>query len=179
MSIIQTFSGKYVDLMDLKESDISIKDIAHSLSMQCRFNGHSKEFFSVAQHCALVSYFCGDDALQGLLHDASEAYLSDLPRPLKMSGMINGYLDVEEKVQHLIYSKFGVSTDESYLVKEADLLCLKIEAKSFMNYSSEWNLKFSVPSIDIIPLSQEAAKQQFIDRFKELCPNYEFYEKLL
>src|SRR4051794_15527189 len=81
---ITTFSRRQFWPLDPHSDEIHIEDIAHSLSQQCRFGGHSRSFYSVAQHSCLVSALCkANDALWGLLHDASEAYLGDIPRPLK------------------------------------------------------------------------------------------------
>src|SRR5438552_3035736 len=108
---IQTFTGKKFFPLEPNADDICIEDIAHSLSMQCRFNGHSKQFYSVAQHSVLIaSWWFGDYpklAKYALLHDASEAYLSDIPRPLKQLPEFEFYKKAEQLLQDLIYAKFG------------------------------------------------------------------------
>jgi hypothetical protein len=80
---IVTYTGRRFHFLDPKIDEISIEDIAHALSNVCRFTGHTKRFYSVAEHSCLVSALC-DNRLEGLLHDASEAYMSDLSSPLKM-----------------------------------------------------------------------------------------------
>ena len=86
MSWIQTYTGrKFFPLTD-EPGEIDLRDIAHSLALQCRFNGHCRQFYSVAEHSVRVSHILPDEeAAWGLLHDAAEAYVSDLPRPLKLT----------------------------------------------------------------------------------------------
>lgn len=85
-SWIQTFSGRQFFPLEPRVEDVCIEDIAHGLSNLCRYAGHCECFYSVAQHCLLVSRVVPrEHALRGLLHDASEAYLIDVPRPIKHS----------------------------------------------------------------------------------------------
>ena len=106
-AFIQTYTGKLIDPFNVEEGDISIEDIAHSLSMQCRFNGHSKRFYSIAEHSINVSLILRimdlpfKTQLLGLLHDASEAYLSDILAPIKK--YLPDYLSMEEKLSTDIY----------------------------------------------------------------------------
>ena len=87
-----TYTGKEFYPLDPNPADIDIKDIAHALSNCCRFAGHIKSFYSVAQHSVIVSELCEpENALAGLLHDASEAYLSDIARPVKYTEQMEGY----------------------------------------------------------------------------------------
>ncbi len=106
--VIRTFTGKYVNPFDFKIEDVDIEDIAHALSMLCRFGGHCKQFFSVAQHslhvCQCIENF--DLKLTGLLHDASEAYLVDVPRPIKK--YLTNYKDIENRIQAVISEKFNL-----------------------------------------------------------------------
>ena len=110
MSCIKTRSGIMFDPLAPKADQIIITDIAHSLSMLCRANGHFKHFYSVGQHCIN----CAKEAaargysirlqLACLLHDGSEAYLSDVTRPVKAE--IPKYLEIEEPLQDAIWLKF-------------------------------------------------------------------------
>jgi uncharacterized protein len=131
---IQTYTGKKFFPLDPNIEDICIEDIAHSLSMQCRFNGHSKEFYSVAQHCVVMArlWFPEEPELKlyALLHDASEAYLSDIPRPLKHLPQFNFYRDAETTLQALIYIKYGLIPVEPERIKRADNEILGEEAMS-------------------------------------------------
>lgn len=109
MSYIRTFTGKLVDPVHLTLDDICIEDIAHSLSNQCRFSGHVRRFYSVAEHSVRVMKKCSIDPLAALLHDASEAYLVDLPRPLKYHPEFQFYKVVEAHVSGCIEEKFGLT----------------------------------------------------------------------
>src|SRR6266516_3714044 len=106
-------SGKWFNVFDPKPEDIDLKDIAHALANQCRFTGHVREFYSVAQHSVLVSQFCdASDAQWGLLHDASEAYLSDIARPIKKHPDFGPfYLKVEDGLTAAIMKAFDLTKD--------------------------------------------------------------------
>jgi hypothetical protein len=124
---IETHSGKKMYFLDPTPEMIDIDDIAHSLSLQCRFSGHTSQFYSVAEHSVNVAAELADEVqLQGLLHDASEAYLLDVPSPVKQ--YLGGYKEMEEKLMKAIFAKFGVKWPMSIMVKEADHVMLKREA---------------------------------------------------
>ena len=111
MSHITTFTGKHFDPLEPDASLIDIRDIAHALSLTCRGNGHVKTFFSVAQHCincALEAEARGYSQrvmLACLIHDASEAYMSDVPRPFKQA--LPEYKKIEEQLLELIMKDFS------------------------------------------------------------------------
>lgn len=167
---IQTYSGRRFTPTNPNPDAVVIQDIAHSLSMQCRFSGHTKKFYSVAQHSVLVSYTCNhEDALWGLLHDASEAYLVDVPRPLKRSGKFNAYLEFEQKVQAAICKRFGLTLNEPPSVKRADMLLLATEARDLMSpLRSDWVQPIDPLPFKIDSLSPQEAKDLFMRRFFEL-----------
>jgi hypothetical protein len=103
---IRTFSGKYINPLDPDPELIDIEDIAHALSNQCRFGGHTVDFFSVAQHCIFMcERITPGHELAALLHDASEAYLLDIPKPIKVN--LNGYEEAEQRIMKIIASKYG------------------------------------------------------------------------
>ena len=115
---ITTYTGIHFYPTEPKIEDIEIKDIAHSLSLICRGNGQVKSFFSVGQHCILCAKEAAAEGLSDrlvlacLLHDASECYLSDVPRPFKKT--LNGYDELENKILDLIYEKYlGSSLTEA------------------------------------------------------------------
>jgi hypothetical protein len=124
-SSIQTFSGR-VDPLNATVDEINIEDIAHSLSRQCRYNGHCDGFMSVARHSIWVSErleslgLSTEIQLVGLLHDAAEAYLGDLVRPLKHSEFGKIYLEVEAALEAVIAEKFGIPYPFPPEVYEAD-----------------------------------------------------------
>lgn len=113
MNTMTTFTGKRFDPIRITPDDICLEDIAHALSLSCRGGGHLKYFYSVAQHslnCAAEARARGwSERLQlaCLLHDASEAYLSDVIRPIK--GRLTNYLEIEAAVMEKILEKFGLS----------------------------------------------------------------------
>jgi 5'-deoxynucleotidase YfbR-like HD superfamily hydrolase len=166
---IQTYSGRRFNPMKPNPKAIVIQDVAHALSMQCRFNGHCKEFYSVAQHCVLVSHMCGEDALWGLLHDASEAYLVDIPRPLKHSGKFQAYLEMEEIMQRAICERFGLSLVEPASVKRADKILLSTEARDLMSpLHKDWRQPAEPLPFTITSWSPKEAEEKFIQRFDKL-----------
>lgn len=167
---IQTFTGRKFHPLNPSISEISLLDIAHALSNICRFTGHAKEFYSVAQHCVLVSYICdSQDALHGLLHDASEAYLSDISRPLKHSGFFEEYKKIEHNLQSLIFQKFGLSMEEPKGVKLADTTLLATEARDLLSpLHPDWNQPAKPLPFTITALPPKEAKALFLERFEEL-----------
>lgn len=145
------FSGGKFHLQDMIPEEIKIKDITHALSMICRFGGHSRYFYSVAQHSLNVMKMMKDDGyttdiiLYGLLHDASEAYLGDIPRPLKQ--MLPEYEIIEEKLQKVIWEHFKKQyglpipgSTQLSLVKTYDDYALSMEAKALFSNSTKWEL---------------------------------------
>lgn len=177
---IQTYTGRRFTPTNPNPDAIVIQDIAHALSMQCRFGGHVKSFYSVAQHCVLVSYICNfEDAFWGLMHDASEAYLIDLPRPLKHSGKLDAYKEFEGKVQTAICKRFGLPEKEPISIKKADTILLVTEARDLLpNKRSDWALTAEPLPFKINPLGPKEAKDLFMKRFYELTNmpgSYEHY----
>jgi len=142
---IGTYTGIHFYPLDPLPEDVCIEDIAHSLSQICRFNGHTKGFYSVALHCLNVAKYLkkwGYDGLVqlcGLLHDAPEAYIGDVTRPFKLCltdiGCLKAFDDIEDSVTIAIYKHFELpSPDEKTqeVVKMADDYVLALEAKRFM-----------------------------------------------
>src|SRR5574338_901953 len=178
---IQSYSGRRFNPTRPVVDAIVIQDIAHSLSMQCRFSGHVKKFYSVAQHCVLVSYICDSaDALWGLLHDASEAYLVDIPRPLKHSGKFNDYLEFEDKMQKAICKRFSLPEIEPDSVKKADKILLATEARDLMSpLHKDWQQPEEPLPFKIDPLPQQEAKDLFVKRFYQLINSPNGYQHYL
>lgn len=178
---IQTYSGRRFTPTNPNPDAIVIQDIAHSLSMQCRFSGHVKKFYSVAQHSVLVSYICNhEDALWGLMHDATEAYLVDVPRPLKRSGKFDAYLQFEEVMQKAVCKRFGLSEQEPPSVKLADSILLSTEARDLMSpLRSDWVQAIEPLPFKIDPLPPAQAKDLFMKRFYELLKMPGAYEHYL
>lgn len=122
--------GHEIDIRNPDPENIQIEDIAHALSHICRFGGHCFPFYSVAQHCVLVMALAPENLkLAALLHDASEAYLGDIIKPLKIL-LGNAYSDYEERFDLVIANKFGIDKKDLEAVKEFDKLALEIEHKA-------------------------------------------------
>ena len=150
---------------------VCIEDFAHALSCQCRFGGHSSKFYSVAEHSVSVSKLCApEDALWGLLHDASEAYLVDVPRPLKQLPEFAAYREAEHRLQRVIAARFGLSPVQPASVTEADDTILWIEAHSLGAIEEETIRDIPIPlEMEIVsPLLPADAERLFLERFKEL-----------
>lgn len=164
---IQTFSGRRFNPTNPNPKAIVIQDIAHSLSMQCRFSGHCKYFYSVAQHSVLVSHVCNsEDALWGLLHDASEAYLVDIPRPLKQSGKFEAYKEMEAVMQKAICQRFSLPEREPPSVKRADKVLLATEARDLMSpLHPDWRHPALPLPFHIEAWGPTKAEKEFLDRF--------------
>jgi hypothetical protein len=139
---IYTYSGRLIDVLDPRPADIAPEDIAHALACTCRFNGHSREFYSVAQHSILVAEICGHP--WGLLHDAAEAYMGDIVRPLKgcLALANERYLErwqsVEDRLLGVIANRFRVKgfPDEDRL-EEADNQALATEIRDLIDPRAE------------------------------------------
>ena len=167
---IATFSGVRFWPLLPNPDDILIADIAHALAHQCRFGGHSREFYSVAEHSVHVSKLClPEDAFWGLLHDASEAYLVDLPRPLKLLPEFAPYREAECRLQRAVAVRFGLPPDQPASVTEADDTMLWIEAHSLLGSMPFEAVRDTRPPFEITdPLLPVEAERLFLSRFKEL-----------
>lgn len=162
---MQTYTGVQFWPLDPRPEEVRLEDIAHSLANQCRYAGHVTRFYSVAQHSVLVSQIVpvGHSAW-GLLHDATEAYLVDLPRPVKRySAMGSMYRDIETRLMLTICSRFGLPFDEPISVKAADDVLLMTEKRDLMpNCPAKWR-ESAEPLPQIIrPWSPEEAEERFL-----------------
>lgn len=169
MSWMVTYTGREVHPLNLRPEDVDINDIAHALSNTCRFGGHSREFYSVAQHSVLVSALVPpEDALAGLLHDAAEAYMADLITPIKAA--IPGYAELEGKILAVVCARFGVLHIPPS-VKKADLTALATEKRDLMTVNNTpWPLLVGVrPSYRYIsPSPPKDARHAFLARYNEI-----------
>lgn len=161
-------SGLYFDLLDPESSVFTIEDIAHALSNICRFTGHCSSFLSVAQHCVHVSHQVPDeDALAGLLHDAAEAFVGDVAKPLKM--LLPEYSVIEARIEAAVLARFGIAAiPES--VKDADLRMLATEQLQLMRNRDNWvHTEGRQPYPLVLPRWTPAeAKRMFLYRFGDL-----------
>lgn len=175
---METYTGKKFHILKPKLQDIDIKDIAHSLALQCRFGGHCKVFYSVAEHSVRVSDILPEELkLAGLLHDAAEAYVGDVVRGMKEN--MTSFKKIEKNILELIFIKFKVPTKliEDKRVKEADDVLVATEGRDIMSNTDNWIDELGVlPLSDyIIPLESEpkaldwkVAEKLFLIRFDAL-----------
>lgn len=136
---LQTFTGRKVFPLAASPDDICIEDIAHALSMLCRFGGHSSRFYSVAEHSVLVASKTG---LHGLLHDAAEAYLVDLPTPLKQ--LMPKYQRAEQRLLDVIYEGLHIqlpTDDFRHIVKVVDRKVLMTERAALFPVQLPWSVE--------------------------------------
>jgi hypothetical protein len=166
---IQTYTGRHFDLNNPSADDIELADIAHHLSNLCRYTG-AGSFYSVAQHSVLVSFGVRPrNALWGLLHDASEAYVNDISAPLKALPEFAGYRRIEKKIMVAVANKFGLPWPEPAEVKVVDRLMLRTEARDLGLISPDWEC-YSMKPLDMIiePMTPKEAEVAFLDRFCDL-----------
>ncbi len=165
---IQTFSGRIFHPTDPRPEEIDLADIAHSLSLQCRFNGHCRIFYSVAEHSVRVSNLLAPEhALWGLLHDAGEAYLTDLPRPVK--NQVSDYRDLEDHLLQKVAERFALPWPIPSPVHEADDRMLMTEARDLMAPPpASWGIDTTPDPTPIEPWTAQEAERIFLERFEAL-----------
>jgi uncharacterized protein len=175
MSRILVHTDKFFPLLEPTVDDIDIEDIAHSLSHQCRFNGHTPVFYSVAQHCVIVAKSLPPPLrLRGLLHDGSETYYSDIPTPLK--NLMPEYRAMEDRCHRVIERKFGLPEGafDCPEVKLSDLRALVTEFRDIRGVTMDREGFERLQGIEpfkakIRPIMKpETAKRQFLKMFHEL-----------
>lgn len=172
MSWLQTWSGRRLDLLDPLPESINILDISHGLANECRFAGQCRSYYSVAQHSIIASQIVRNDlAMEALLHDAAEAYLKDIPTPLK--ALLPEYRVIEERLSRVIRKCFGLPEDLAPEIKAADLQLLATERRDLMTFrrDSDWPCLDGVQPLDrtISAVGPQAARQLFQGRFLQLA----------
>lgn len=172
---MQTHTNRAWHFEDPRAEDVDILDIAHALGNLCRYGGHCRSFYSVAEHSYWVSHIVPpEDALAGLLHDATEAYVCDVPRPLKH--LLTNYKATENRQWEAIAAAFGLPTELPESVKEADNAMLFVEKDQLLDtmppeFEASWGMGcVRRPGLDVRLhlLSPRAATAVFLKRFKEL-----------
>lgn len=169
--LLMSGSVLYFDSPDPKVMDPEV--IAHALSQLCRWTGQTLKFFSVAQHCVIVSKIVPPEhALAGLLHDASEAFIGDVSRPLKYAlneaapGMLS---DIEDRLHAAIAKRYGFPFPYDPSVKLADNVSLATEKRDILPNDRKPMIGLPEPlEAPLKTLGPKAAKRQWLERFEEL-----------
>jgi 5'-deoxynucleotidase YfbR-like HD superfamily hydrolase len=179
---ISTYLGNRFYPQEPRIDRVDLEDIAHGLAYQCRFNGQTRVFYSVAQHSLMVASVLPPELHRAaLLHDAAEAYLGDMVKPLKR--LLPEFARLEDGVTRLIAQTFGVDfgSDDAQApaarraiyraIKHADMVALATEKRDLMPHSVEpWSYLHGIEPLPqpIEPLSPLQAKQAFLDAWAQL-----------
>jgi len=174
--VIQTQSGLYFNLLNPRPEDVRIEDIAHALANLCRFGGHTRRFYSVAQHSLLVAELVPPGlAFQALLHDAAEAYCGDMISPLKMC--VPGYVTIQKRIEAAVAERFNIPHELPAEIKRADLVALATERRDLMpDCPHKWDCLDGVEPHPMpeIPMRPSYAREIFLamaELFQTRNPN--------
>lgn len=163
---ISLVNGGYFDFIDMEQSQYTIEEIAHNLSMICRFTGAVKKHYSVAQHSVLVSLHVPQEhALAALFHDMSEAFMSDINSPLK--ALLPKYKEFEIKVEKFMFARMGLKFPMHPSIKLADIAVFHAENQDLRGIESPWAGVERYPK-KITPWSSEKARREFMKRYEQL-----------
>lgn len=166
-------SGAWFDFCAPADSEFTIDDIAHGLANICRYSGQCSSFYSVAEHSILVSEIAKGFEYEALLHDAAEAFLGDITRPLKQ--MLPEYKRIETEVEEAILDRFGIDGPIPPQVKQADLRVLAAEQRQIMPEGTDgWvrGQKVEPAPVVVRHLPPVEAKTLFLERFNVLRSSY-------
>ena len=178
---IRTFTGRRYYPADPRAEDISLEDIAHHLSMLCRFTGAVSRFYSVAEHSVLVSKVVPPEhAFAGLMHDAVEAYLGDVSRPVKQ--MLPDYKALEAINWKVMAERFGLPYKLPPCIKEADIAVYYAERAELMppgDVAADSALTRTIPEsvfiepakVEVQALRGATAEITFLERLREIAPD--------
>ncbi len=167
---IQTYTGKVFYVLDPRPAEVDLRDIAHMLAMKCRFSGATRRFYSVAQHAVLLSRAVPPGlAYAALHHDDTEAYLPDVPSPVKP--MLQGFKAIERRVQAAICEALHADAALMALVKPYDVRILYDERDALLHPAERaWSFQAEPLGIHIDPWTPEEAEARFLARHAELAP---------
>jgi uncharacterized protein len=176
---IRTYTGRRFHLLDPRPEGFSIEDIAHALSLTCRFNGHVKKLYSVAEHSVRVAQYLksrkynASIQYDGLMHDCTEAYITDIARPYKQLDEFKFYRDIEDNLQQHLSIFFKFSNPLPPAVKIADQVLLATEARDLMGNPSDWHFKYNPIAKTIKPWSAKKAERKFLELYYKLCKEHD------
>lgn len=166
---ITTYTGRSFWPLDPRSEDINLLDICHALSNQCRFTGHTREFYSVAEHsCRVHDILPPEHRLAGILHDAPEYVLADLAKPTKSQEQMIKFCEAEDRIMELIAAKFGFEFPFNPLVKEADTILLYTEKRDLMPFADFSSNGYKPLPNRIHPWRPVEAKYAMIERLEKL-----------
>lgn len=168
-AVILTADGTYFDYTDPDPAHFTLNAIAQGLSNTCRFSGQCNRFYSVAEHSVHVSRLVPPEfAVHALLHDAAEAFMSDLPTPLKH--MLPDYKEIERDVETVLFRKFGLSETMPDEVKCADRVMLEVERRKLFDRYDPWDITKGIepPEMTLFFFSPIEARRWFLNRARTL-----------
>jgi hypothetical protein len=173
---MQTYTGQAFFPADPRPEEICIEDIAHALSLLCRYGGHCDRFYSVAEHSYWVSYMVPPEhALKALMHDAPEGYLVDVPRPAKV--LLGDYRELEGRIWYAICAAFNLSPVMPDEVHEADNAILFSERDQNMAPPPyAWKLPDPGYRIKVKQWGPAKAERMFLKRWRELTNQQTWWE---
>lgn len=162
-SWIQTYSGQMFWPLDPRPEEIFVYDIAHALSLICRYAGHCRTFYSVAQHCIIGTHLVDPEfALDFLFHDAPEAYICDMPKPVKV--YLPEYHVIEDRIEQAISARFDLQYPHPPEIKHMDWTLLITEARDLMEIPLvSWNIPEGIKALNqkIVPWQPAKAESLF------------------
>ena len=173
---LQTVSGRWVNPFDPDPDQLDAGDIARALANQCRFGGHCRVFYSVAQHSVIVSRLVeerggdAEDVFAALMHDASQAYLGDMPHPLKHRSPLGAaFKEAEDHLEQALREHFRIKVEVPE-IKRADRALLATERRAFSDEAWHWpELEGVEPlDLDLEAWSPDEAEQAFTQRYEAL-----------
>ena len=173
---LQTVSGRFVNPFDPDPEQLDPADIARALANICRFGGHCRPFYSVAQHSVIVSELVeqrgGDleDVFAALMHDAAEAYLGDMPHPIKHRSPLGAaFKEAEAHLESVLRTRFSIKADVPE-IKRIDRALLATERRSVSGESWDWPELEGVEALDIelVAWPPDDAERAFTARFDAL-----------
>lgn len=165
---IQTATGRQFWPIDPRPEDIDLYDIAHALARLCRYGGHCTQFYSVAEHSVLLaSKVAPENRLWALLHDASEAYLVDVPRPLKP--FLAGYREAEDRIMRAVCDHFGLVGEMPDEVKALDTRILTDERQQNMVAAPQpWSTDAEPIGVTVCCWEPHIAQREWLSAFNEV-----------